>query len=125
MPHEVSRRRFDALVSAAIAELPARFAEALAEVPVEVLDRPDPAVLREMGMGEEELLLGLYRGVPLTERTVEAPAMAGVIHLYRHDIEDASDDDTDLIEQVRVTLLHELGHHFGLGEDDLEELGYE
>ena len=121
----MSRRTFDRLVAEAVASLPADFRAALEEMPVRVLDRPEPGLLREMGMAEDELLLGLHVGVPLTERSVEDAPLPSVIHLYVEDHEDACDSLEELREQVRVTLLHEVGHHFGLDEDDLERLGYD
>jgi predicted Zn-dependent protease with MMP-like domain len=50
--------------------------------------------------------------------------MPDVIYIFQEDVELAVDDEADLVEQVRITVLHELGHHFGMDEDDLEELGY-
>jgi predicted Zn-dependent protease with MMP-like domain len=98
---------------------------ALDVVRVEVRDRPTPAMLRSVGLEEDELLLGLYEGVPLTERSVmDAPRPPDVIYLFKHDLEDACDDVATLAAEVRTTLLHELGHYFGFGEDELEELGY-
>ena len=121
----VSRGQFDKLVAQAIQELPPRFAEALETVRIEVRDRPDAETLADLDMDEDQLLLGLYQGVPITERSVEhSGVMPEVIHLYFEDITQVAADEDDLVEQVRVTLLHEVGHHFGLGEDELEELGY-
>ena len=121
----VSDREFDDLVTAAIDRLPERYRAVLMEdVPVQVARRPTGGQLESLGMEPDHLLLGLYEGVPLPERHVEAPGMPDRIWLFREDIEDASRDRADLVEQVRVTLLHELGHYFGLDEDDLDELGY-
>lgn len=76
-------------------------------------------------MDDTELLLGLYEGFPLPDRMTEVPAaVPDRIWLFKDDIEDYAEDEQDLIEQVRITLLHELGHYFGLDEDDLEALGY-
>jgi predicted Zn-dependent protease with MMP-like domain len=123
---EVSRAEFEAMVGRVVATLPEQFAAALDEVRIEVRDRPTSELLTDMGMAEDELLLGLYQGVPLTERSVDGPpTLPPVIHLYQEDIEDASADRDELTEQVRITLLHEIGHHFGLDEDDLERLGYD
>ena len=120
------RADFGELVEAAIDRLPEQYRRAVVEdVPIQVVPRPTPQQLESVGLEHDELLLGLYEGVPLPDRHVEAPAVTpDRIWLFREDIEDASRDDADLIEQVRVTLLHELGHHFGLDEDDLDGLGY-
>lgn len=129
------RDRFDALLEEVIASLP--MLEALIEeVPVVVLDRPEGdllASLREEGLIEPdesgEDLCGLHTGVMLTERSVEDPAMLpDQVHLFREGIVgiaggwDAGEEAVR--EEIRITLLHEIGHHFGLDEDGLEELGY-
>ncbi|MEM8874596.1 MAG: metallopeptidase family protein [Planctomycetota bacterium] len=125
MPHTVSESEFNALVEQAIRLLPPKFAKALADVRVEVRDRPTPELLRSMEMEPDELLLGLYDGIPLTERGVEPPTRApDVIFLYRDDIMNVAKNEDDLVDQVTITLLHEIGHYFGLGEDDLTRLGY-
>ena len=125
MPHHVSKAQFSALVERALDGLPQQFAAFLDEVPVEVLDRSTPKFRKSVGLGRDGLLLGLYRGRPLTQRSVEhSGAMPDVIYIFQDDVELASADEAQLIEQVRTTVLHEIGHLFGLDEQDLEELGY-
>src|SRR6476661_1063162 len=125
MPYEVDNATFERLVERALAELPQQFAEFLEEVPVEVRPRPTGAQLKRLGLGEDQLLLGLYEGIPLTERSVEHSGVRpAVIYIFKEDVEDAANSEEDLIEQVRVTVLHEIGHHFGMDEEDLDELGY-
>ena len=125
MPHHVSKARFAELVERAAATLPAQFASALAEVPIEIRNRPSPRMLRSLGLEDDELLLGLYHGRPRTERSVEdSGRLPDVIYIFQEDVELVSESEQDLIEQVRTTVLHELGHHFGMSEEDLDELGY-
>ena len=125
MAYHVSKARFEQLVERALAELPPQFAEHLEEVPVEIRQRPTRKQLASVGLDEDHLLLGLYDGVPLTQRSVEHSAVRPpVIYIFREDIELASGSENDLVQQVRTTVLHEIGHHFGMGEDDLDELGY-
>jgi predicted Zn-dependent protease with MMP-like domain len=125
MAHHVSRAKFADLVEKALAELPPRFAEMLEEVPVEIRDRSTAAQRRRAGVPRDSLLLGLYQGIPRTQRSVEhSGVMPDVIYIFQEDVEQASGGDQELIEQVRTTVLHEIGHHFGLDEDDLDELGY-
>ena len=125
MPHHVSKSRFGELVEEALSRLPARFAEFLEEVPVEIRSRSTPAMRRQAGMGPDGLLLGLYHGRPLTERSVEdSGRLPDVIYVFQEDVEQACDSEEELIGQVRITVLHEIGHHFGLSEQDLDELGY-
>ncbi len=132
MPFDVSESEFARLVEAALARLPEQFRRTIAEdVPVQVAPRPPRKMLRELGMADDELLLGLYEGPSIEERgellTSEGgvmPFVPGRIWLFREDIGDFAKDEADLVEQVRVTLLHELGHYMGLDEDDLDALGY-
>ena len=125
MPIEVNPEVFNAMVTRAIAGLPERFRSALNVVRVEVRDRPTAGQLASVGLDESELLLGLYEGLPLTERSVnDVPRPPDVIFLFREDLEDACDDLEMLERETRVTLLHELGHYFGFDEDELDRLGY-
>lgn len=124
MAYRLSKAQFSALVERALAEVPAEFAAALEEVPVEIRDHPTAGQRRKVGLGDQNLLLGLYQGAPLTQRSVEAPPMPAVIYIFQNDIELASRSEAELVNQVRKTVLHEIGHHFGLDEDDLKKLGY-
>ena len=110
------------------------------EVPVALEDCPSPELLREMGLDPDDRagLCGLHSGIPLTDRSVSQSEMPDTVTLYREGIveeaggwEEWTDDDgTELggearvRHEIRVTLLHELGHHFGLSEEDLRGLGY-
>jgi len=136
------RERFDALFDQVIEQLPEAIRSKFDEAPVVVEDHPAPELLAELGMDPDDIsgLCGLHTGVALTERSVEYSGEVGdVINLYRKGIIEAAggwepwtDDDGSSLggddavaEQIRITLLHELGHHFGLDEDDLAQLGYE
>lgn len=126
MAYMVSKEVFENILQAALAGLPDRFAKALEVVRIEVRPRPTRKMLGQLGIPEDELLLGLYNGRPITERSVEEPmAMPEVIYLFKEDIEDACDTQEELQQEIRRTVLHELGHHFGLNEQNLEDLGYE
>ena len=125
MPCEVSKERFAELVERALADVPPAFAQHLEELSIEIRDRPTRKQLKSVGLREDELLLGLYHGRPRDERSVlDSAVMPDVIYIFQEDVEDASEDEADLVEQVRITVLHEIGHHFGMDEDDLDELGY-
>lgn len=131
-----ARRRFDELVEQAIASLPPRIRQLLDEVPVVVMDRPDADMLRDSGLDPDDPeaadeLCGLHTGTALTQRSVEHSGdLPTVIHLFRRGIVAAAggwhgpDADRRIYAEIRTTLLHEIGHHFGLDEDDLEQLGY-
>jgi predicted Zn-dependent protease with MMP-like domain len=106
---------FDDHVRAALDELPPNLAAALTNVAVVVedenLDDPD--------------LFGLYHGVPLPERGDMAGMPPDTISIYRIPLEESFPDPAELREEIRVTVLHELAHYFGLDEDRLAELGYD
>jgi predicted Zn-dependent protease with MMP-like domain len=106
---------FDDHVRAALDELPANLAAALTNVAVVVEDEnPD-----------DPDLLGLYHGIPLPERGDMAGLPPDTISIYRIPLEESFPDPADLREEIRITVLHELAHYFGLDEDRLEELGYD
>jgi predicted Zn-dependent protease with MMP-like domain len=125
MPCKVSKSEFEKLVEEAIADVPEPFAEFLEEVPIEIHTRPSVKLLRELGMEHDELLMGLYRGVDRTRRSVEdSGRLPDVIYVFQEDHELVCDSRRQLVEEVRKTVLHEIGHHFGMSEEDLDELGY-
>lgn len=112
---EIDRDTFEELVADAMDLVPEPFASALDEVAVVVQDRA-PA---EMGS-----LYGLYQGVPLTEGGPFSGQMPPHITIYMHPLVDHFAASGQVVEQVRITVLHELGHHLGMDEHDLERLGY-
>jgi predicted Zn-dependent protease with MMP-like domain len=120
----LSNEEFDAVIQDAIEALPEQFLEHLDEVLIDVMDVPEHEMLHEMRAGKHDLL-GLYRGVPLPDRSVErAIELPARIILFKKNIERVCRGRDEMIEQIRITLLHEIGHHFGFDEEDLEELGY-
>jgi len=126
MSYHVSKARFDQLVEQALSELPESFAEHLEEVPVEVRDYPTRGQIKQAERDDRRgLLLGLYHGRPLTHRSVEdSGRMPDLIYLFQKNIEAVCESEAELVEQVRVTVLHEIGHHFGMDENDLDDAGY-
>ncbi len=136
------RERFDALLEEVLRTLPPRLHELLEEAPLIVEDRPSAKMRQELGMDDDDdyLLCGLHSGTPLTERSHgEGADLPETIHIFREGIIDHAggweryqDDDGQwwgggerIRQEIRITILHEIGHHFGLDEDDLAELGYE
>lgn len=127
-----TRDRFDRLLEQVLDELPPHILDLLEEVPLVVDDRPAGRQLDQQGQADPLDLLGLHEGIPLTERSVQdSGVLPERIHLFREGIIDAAVDeagrlsDRALRREIRITLLHEIGHHFGLDEDGLAELGYE
>src|SRR2546430_70242 len=108
--YHVSKAQFASLVERALRGLPPEFAAFLEEVPVEIRDRPSRRELRDLELEDDELLLGLYRGRPRTQRSVEdSGAMPDVIYIFQEDVELCCDSEVELIEQVRTTVVHEIG----------------
>jgi len=121
----MDRKRFARLVAEALATLPPLFQEQLTNLEVVIEAWPRKEDLEEVGLDPGETLLGLYRGVPLTERGVEAPLMPDQIVIFQGPIESCCMDDHEIREEVRRTVVHEVAHHFGIGEERLEELGWD
>jgi predicted Zn-dependent protease with MMP-like domain len=125
------RRDFDRHLAWVLECLPPEVHHKLEEVPLHVEDCPSAEVMEEMGVEFPDELCGYYSGVPLDERNVDQPPVApDFITLYREGIlAVAADDnghvsDAQLRREIRITILHELGHHHGIDEDELDELGY-
>lgn len=133
---EGERQRFDAILDRVVSALPSGIQRLMEEVPVIVLDRPTRRMLDELSAdaGEDvsdDVLAGLHTGVSLTERDIEhSGTLPDEIHLFREGIVEMAGGwggegaQESIAEEIRVTLLHEIGHHFGLDEDDLDKLGY-
>lgn len=119
-PMRVPPEEFEELVALALDSLPKEFAALLDNVAVTVEDEPDPELLAEMGMAPEDDLLGLYQGLSLADREISNyMALPDRVTLYRGPLTRISANRRELIREVRDTVIHELGHHFGLGEDDM------
>lgn len=116
----VPPEEFEALVEQAMSGLPEEWSDLLDNVAVMIEDEPDPEDLEAMGMDPEEELFGLYQGVPLSQRdTFYMGAMPDRVILYRGPILRACDNRREVIREIRDTLVHELGHHFGMEEEDM------
>ena len=115
----VSRERFEELVADALDEIPPELGGHIENLVVLVADRPSPEQQRpHPGV----VLLGLYEGVPLTRR--RDTALPDRITIFRHALCRTAVDEADLRDRVRRTVIHEVAHHFGIGDDRLDELGW-
>ncbi|MBA3388032.1 MAG: metallopeptidase family protein [Rubrobacter sp.] len=112
---------FEELVERAMEGLPPEFSDLLDNVVVMVEDWPDHSTLQSYG---EDTLYGLYEGIPLTERGSNySGVMPDTITIFRGPLERDFARNA-LVDQVRITVVHEIAHHFGFDEDRLEELGW-
>jgi predicted Zn-dependent protease with MMP-like domain len=120
MPIRINRRAFRDLVQEALTELPEEFAAAMKNVAVVVEEEPTVEELESLGLDpEQDDLFGLYQGVPLPERGPDAPVLPDRIAIYRLPILWACETREEAIAEVRTTVIHELGHYFGLDEEEL------
>lgn len=116
---------FEDLVAEALEDVPPAFESYLDRVVVDVERRPDAETVRSLGLSDPRSLMGLFRGVPLTRRHVEVPPLLpNRIVIYQENIQRACRTRGEVVTQIRKTVLHEIGHHFGMDEDRLTDLGY-
>ena len=118
--NSISSEEFEQLVANAIDGLPEPLASRMSNVAISVQDLP----------GDDEAgdsqLLGLYEGIPLTERDGNySGVLPDRITLFKRNLELAADGPRDLEKLVRETIIHEIAHHFGIDDDRLEELGWD
>ena len=118
-------RRFEELVERALDEIPSPFAEVLAEVAIVIADEPSHRQRIENELGPDDTLYGLYEGVPRTEYQADFLTIPNRITLFRLPLEEDFPDPLDLMDEVTVTVVHELAHHMGIDDDRLGELGYD
>lgn len=114
----------EAIARAVLERLPQAFAASLGDIVFQVQDFADEATLRELGIQDPFELSGLYEGVPLTERSVEqSGTLPEKIRLFRRPILDEWADGVNTLEHlVAHVLIHEIGHHFGLSDDDIHAI---
>ena len=121
----MARIDFQKVLRQALSDLPERFRQALDNVAVVVEDWPPDELLDELGIPPEETLYGFYHGVPLPERSVfHAGNLPDKISIYRGPLQEDFPNSAELRHEIRLTLLHEIGHYFGMDEEELDRLGY-
>ena len=121
-PFPMSETDFEAAVSDALDQIPPELAKTMNNVAIFIEDDYTP----QPGEDPDTVLLGLYEGVPLTERDSwwDAGSLPDRITIYRQPILDICESREDVIEEVTVTVVHEIAHHFGISDDRLHELGW-
>lgn len=119
----MTRAAFERCVADALASIPRRFRDAMQNIAIVVEDEPSPDLLADMEIEPPDTLLGLYTGTPLTERSwAFGNSLPDRILIFQGPHERESDDDDDLVVAIAETLIHEIGHYFGLSEEEIEEI---
>jgi predicted Zn-dependent protease with MMP-like domain len=119
----LNRRRFEALVEKAMRRLPRAFRARIANVVVVVEDWADDETLAEMGIEPPDTLYGLYRGVDLTHRdSMYGNVLPDTITIYQGPIEEDCADEGEMAEVIRETVIHEVGHYFGLDDETMHRI---
>jgi predicted Zn-dependent protease with MMP-like domain len=123
MSSHLPRAEFERLVREAVGLIPRRFREEMRNLALVVETEPAPELLAEMDIEPPDSLYGLYQGTPLTERTWDfGNNLPDRITLYQLPIEEDCEDEDDIREVIGETLIHEVGHYFGLSEEEIEEI---
>ncbi len=122
MPYRVTREEFTALAEAALARIPREFKKRLKNIAIAVEDYPSRADARGVGASRHDLL-GLFvgGGYPEKDLVFGAPAMPDRVFLYQKNLERYCSSKEQLAEEIRKTLFHEIGHYFGMSEEELQQ----
>ncbi|HXO17741.1 MAG TPA: metallopeptidase family protein [Candidatus Dormibacteraeota bacterium] len=117
---DLTRAEFERVVNEALESLPERFASLVQNVVVAVEDEPNEEDLESVEDDDDDSeLLGIYRGVALTDRTHDDPLLPDEIAVFRGPINRVARTRGEAVEQVRETVMHELGHYFGLDDHEM------
>ncbi len=119
----MQRGQFEKYVAEALASIPQRFRKAMQNIAIVVEDEPSRELLAEMDIEPPDTLLGLYQGTPLTERHWGyGNTLPDRVLIFQGPHERSAEDEDDLIVAIAETLIHEIGHYFGLSEEEIEEI---
>ena len=119
----MDRAAFTRLVAEAVRLIPPRFRREMKNLALVVEEEPSPELLAEMEIEPPDSLYGLYQGTPLTERSWGwGNALPDRITIYQRPIEEDCDDEDEMRAVIGETLIHEVGHYFGLSEEEIEEI---
>ena len=119
----MTRAEFERLVRQALADIPDWIHAHVDNVDVVVEDWPSREQLVGSGIDEDQYLLGLYEGVPLTDRYDYGMVLPDKITLFQRAIEEVCSSEEEIVQEVRTTVVHEVAHHFGIDDQSLHEMG--
>jgi predicted Zn-dependent protease with MMP-like domain len=121
----LSAEEFDNIVKQAIERIPMEMRRYLENILITVQQRPSAEMLAELDLSPEDMLFGIYWGVPLTERSViDPPLYPDTIFLFQESLEAACATLDELIEEIEITVAHEIAHALGMTDEELDDLGY-
>lgn len=123
MPMHVSRRQFEIHAEKALGDIPRKYRKLFHNISIVVQDMPDEEDVRLAGIPADQML-GLFKGASILEEEsffAAPPLLPNTIYLFQDNIEAVCRTEQELIREIRMTLLHEVGHYFGMTEEDLEE----
>jgi predicted Zn-dependent protease with MMP-like domain len=124
-PIRLSSAEFDRVVAQAVDRIPEELRGHLVNLVISVQPRPSGELLAEMGFAPDEELFGIFIGVPLTERSVtDPPLYPDTIQIFQEPLETYCLNLEELIEEIEITVVHEIAHFLGFDDDQLEALGY-
>jgi len=119
----MTRKQFEAVAERALRRLPRAFRDKLANIVVVVEDWADEETLEEMGIEPPDTLYGLYRGVDLTRRDSSyGNVLPDTVTIYQGPIEEDCESEDEMAEVIRDTVVHEIGHYFGLDDDTMHRI---
>ena len=119
----MDRADFEQLVAEALGTIPRRFKRAMRNIAILVEEEPSDDILREMEIDPPDTLFGLYQGIPLTERGSNyGNVLPDHILIFKGPHEREAGDEDDLVISIAETLIHEVGHYFGLSEEEIEDI---
>ena len=122
----MDRKSFEKLIQEALDRIPAEFQAAMKNVAVVVRDRPGPEAESDGEDDKDEVLYGMYQGIPLPDRTADdSGTTPDVIFLYQKPLESDFSKREDLVREIEITVVHEIAHYFGFDEEALERYGYD
>lgn len=119
----MDRADFEQLVAEALGTIPRRFKNAMRNLAILVEEEPSDEILVEMEIDPPDTLFGLYQGIPLTERGASyGNVLPDRILIFKGPHEREAEDEDDLVISIAETLIHEVGHYFGLSEEEIEDI---
>jgi predicted Zn-dependent protease with MMP-like domain len=119
----MTRKQFENVVERALVGLPRVFRDKLRNIAVVVEDWADDETLEEMGIEPPDTLYGLYRGVDLTQRDSSyGNVLPDTVTIYQGPIEEDCEDEEEMVEVIRDTVVHEIGHYFGLDDETMHRI---